>query len=137
MPLPLLLDAAAPRPALPRVGAAAPSASNELVRCALSGQNPQLTSLMHSQLFGLFDEGFADPLVALSRVVNMLTAPPPQANSEGEIAESQRSGSMLLFYWSTLSIRLCFGSFIVAILVGALNKVRSVARQQEVLLPIA
>ncbi len=49
MPLPLLLDAAAPRPALPRVGAAAPSASNELVRCALSGQNPQLTSLMHSQ----------------------------------------------------------------------------------------
>ena len=50
MPLPLLLDAAAPRPALPRVGAAAPSASNELVRCALSGQNPQLTSLMHSTL---------------------------------------------------------------------------------------
>ena len=31
--------------------------------------------------------------------------------------------TQLLFYWSTFVIRLCFGSFIVAILVGAFNKV--------------
>ena len=44
-----------------------------------------LTSLMHSQLFGLFDEGFSDPFVSLTRIINMLTAPPPQANTEGKI----------------------------------------------------
>ena len=139
-----------------------------------------LTSLMHSQLFGLFDDGFSDPFVSLSRVVNMLTAPPPAANTEGEKIESQEGGAevrlqtklkpslpgrplpalplksdqtrpnrpapplpsflcpslsphnglcfasltgQLLFYWSTVVIRLCFGSFIVAILVGAFNKV--------------
>jgi len=82
-----------------------------------------LTSLMHSQLFGLFDDGFSDPFVSLSRVVNMLTAPPPAANTEGEKIESQEGGAELLFYWSTVVIRLCFGSFIVAILVGAFNKV--------------
>ena len=82
-----------------------------------------LTSLMHSQLFGLFDEGFADFKVALSRVINMLTAPPPQENTEGANIQAQQSGAELLFYWSTVVIRLCFGSFIVAILVGAFNKV--------------
>ena len=82
-----------------------------------------LTSLMHSQLFGLFDEGFSDPFVSLTRIINMLTAPPPQSNTEGEIFESQERGAELLFYWSTFVIRLCFGSFIVAILVGAFNKV--------------
>ena len=75
------------------------------------------------QLFGLFDDGFADPMVSLSRIVNMLTAPPPQSNFEGTQMEAQRQGSELLFYWSTIVIRLCFGSFIVAILVGAFNKV--------------
>ena len=53
----------------------------------------------------------------------MLTAPPPQENTEGEEREAQAVGSELLFYWSTFVIRLCFGSFIVAILVGAFNKV--------------
>ena len=82
-----------------------------------------LTSLMHSQLFGLFDDGFSDPLIALSRITNMLTAPPPQENTEGDEIEAQAVGAELLFYWSTFVIRLCFGSFIVAILVGAFNKV--------------
>ena len=46
----------------------------------------------------------------------LLTAPPPQSNTEGAIMESQPEGAELLFYWSTFVIRLCFGSFIVAIL---------------------
>ena len=49
-----------------------------------------LTSLMHSQLLGLVDDGFADPYVSLTRVVNMLTAPPPQENTEGHIMRSQQ-----------------------------------------------
>lgn len=52
-----------------------------------------LTSLMHSQLFGLFDDGFSDPFVSLARIINMLTAPPPQANTEGEIFTAQEGGS--------------------------------------------
>jgi len=82
-----------------------------------------LTSLMHSQLLGLVDEGFSDPSISLTRIVNMLTAPPPKHNTEGEILVSQQSGATLLFFWSTFVIRLCFGSFIVAILVSAFNKV--------------
>ncbi len=82
-----------------------------------------LTSLMHSQLFGLFDDGYSDPFISLSRVVSMLTAPPIAANTEGVALQAQKSGAELLFYWSTFVIRLCFGSFIVAILVGAFNKV--------------
>ena len=73
--------------------------------------------------------GFSDAFVSLSRIVNMLTAPPPQANTEGAVFQSQESGAELLFYWSTFVIRLCFGSFIVAILVGAFNKV--VANEAE------
>ena len=42
---------------------------------------------------------------------------------KGEKIQSQEKGAELLFYWSTFVIRLCFGSFIVAILVGAFNKV--------------
>ena len=91
-----------------------------------------LTSLMHSQLFGLFDEGFSDPFVSLSRIVDMLTAPPPAANTEGAVIASQRQGAELLFYWSTFVIRLCFGSFIVAILVGAFNKVVTNEAQQRI-----
>lgn len=91
-----------------------------------------LTSLMYSQLFGLFDDGFSDPVVSLSRVVNMLTAPPPSTNTEGEELESQERGAELLFYWSTIIIRLCFGSFIVAILVGAWNKVINTEAQAEI-----
>jgi len=53
----------------------------------------------------------------------MLTAPPPADYTEGPFQDAQREGSELLFYWSTIVIRLCFGSFIVAILVGSLNKV--------------
>ena len=34
-----------------------------------------------------------------------------------------QAGAELLFYWSTFVIRLCFGSFIVAILVSAFNRV--------------
>ena len=83
-----------------------------------------LTSLMHSQLLGLVDEGFSNPAIALTRIVNMLTAPPPQENTEGDMLRSQHNGAQLLFYWSTIIIRLCFGSFIVAILVSAFNKVR-------------
>ena len=59
----------------------------------------------------------------------MLTAPPPRENTEGEILRSQHGGAELLFYWSTFVIRLCFGSFIVAILVSAFNKV--VANEAE------
>ena len=35
----------------------------------------------------------------------MLTAPPPQDNTEGTTFEAQRNGSELLFFWSTCVIR--------------------------------
>jgi len=82
-----------------------------------------LTAIMHSQSFGLFDEGFSDPFIALTRVVRLLTTPPPRSNAEGSEMEAVGAGSQLMYYWSTLVMRLCFGSFIVAILVGAYNKV--------------
>ena len=82
-----------------------------------------LTALMHSQLFGIFDEGFADPFIALTRVVRMLTSPPPPEATEGVDGDSSPVGSELMYYWGTVVMRLCFGSFVVAILVGAFNKV--------------
>ena len=82
-----------------------------------------LTAAMYAQLFGLFDEGFAHYSVAITRVVRMLTAPPEKGHSEGEEARAAGMGTELMYYWSTLVVRLCFGSFIVAILVGAFNKV--------------
>ena len=78
---------------------------------------------LSGQLFGLMDAGFADPFIALTRVVRMLTAPPPEQFSEGIDGTASPVGSELMYYWSTIVIRLCFGSFVVAILVGAFNKV--------------
>ena len=45
--------------------------------------------------------------------------------------ESQPAGSVLMYYWSTLTIRLAFGSFIVAILVGAFNKVMASEEEEK------
>jgi hypothetical protein len=42
-----------------------------------------LTAIMHAQMFGVFDAGYADLPVAVSRVVRMLFAPPPATISEG------------------------------------------------------
>ena len=113
-------------PALKRVVAVIDAATpNMIALVVVLAPLTALTSLMHSQLFGLFDEGFSDPFVSLTRIINMLTAPPPQQNTEGKIFQSQEKGAELLFYWSTFVIRLCFGSFIVAVLVSAFNKVVS------------
>uniref|UniRef100_A0A7S3ET47 Uncharacterized protein n=1 Tax=Haptolina ericina TaxID=156174 RepID=A0A7S3ET47_9EUKA len=71
----------------------------------------------------LGDQGFSDYTIAITRVVRMLTAPPPASDSEGPKARAAGMGTELMYYWSTLVVRLCFGSFIVAILVGAFNKV--------------
>ena len=90
-----------------------------------------LTAVMHSQIFGLFDEGFADPWVALTRVVRMLTAPPPKETIEGVDGQSAPVGAEVMYYWGTIVIRLCFGSFVVAILVSAFNKVSSALNQEE------
>lgn len=87
------------------------------------GPTTLLTVLMHGQLFGLFDDGFADPFIALTRVVRTLTAPPPEEFSEGLDGTASPVGSELMYYWNTLVFRLCFGSFVVAILVGAFNRV--------------
>ena len=110
-----------------------------------------LTALMHAQLFGLFNAGFSDFYVSITRVVRTLFAPPPPSITEDESQEASLPGSELMYYvstsgcdpnprpllqpadervfgsrfsqWGTLVIRLGFGSFIVAILVGAFNKV--------------
>ena len=47
-----------------------------------------LTALMHAQLYGLFDHGFADMSIAITRVVRTLFAPPPPEISEDESAEA-------------------------------------------------
>ena len=81
-------------PALRRIVAVLDEATpNILALILVLAPLTALTSLMHSQLFGLFDEGFSDPFVSLTRIINMLTAPPPQANTEGKIFESQEGGA--------------------------------------------
>lgn len=82
-----------------------------------------LTALMQGELFGIFDEGYADPSIALTRVVRLLTVPPPTNVVETANYAATPRASHLLYYWSTFVLRLAFGSFIVAILVGAFNKV--------------
>ena len=82
-----------------------------------------LTALMHGQAFGLFDDGFSDLATGISRMVRYLTAPPPDDYSEPESFRAMSQSDYLLYYWSTFIIRLAFGSFIVAILVGAYNQV--------------
>ena len=63
-----------------------------------------LTAIMHSQLFGIFDAGYADPWIALTRVVRMLTSPPPTTDTEGTEAEASPVGSELMYYWYVLGI---------------------------------
>ena len=82
-----------------------------------------LTAVMHNQLFGLFDDGFADVSTAITRVVRYLTAPPPATRVEPEAFQAIGLSDGLLYYWSTFTFRLAFGAFIVAILVGAFNRV--------------
>ena len=95
-----------------------------------------LTAVMHGQAFGLFDDGFADVPTGITRVVRYLTAPPPASRVEPENFEAIGPSDNLLYYWSTFTFRLAFGSFIVAILVGAFNNVvsREQARRQTTLL---
>ena len=88
-----------------------------------------LTAVMDGQLFGIFDAGYADPAIAVSRVLRILTAPPPAETVESATYGATAGASLLLYYWSTFVLRLAFGSFIVAILVGAFNKVA--ARDEE------
>ena len=65
----------------------------------------------------------AHPGVALSRVVRLLTAPPTSGGIEEANYAATAGASQLIYYWSTIVMRLAFGSFIVAIMVGAFNKV--------------
>jgi len=78
-----------------------------------------ITAAAQSQLFGPFDDGYADYATSVSRIVRVLTAPP---STEGPIFEHTNLGAQLMYYWSTFVLRLAFGSFLVAILVGAFNK---------------
>ena len=97
-----------------------------------------LTAVMQGQLFGAFDAGYADPWVALSRVIRMLTAPPAFGTIETEHYSATGGAAHLLYYWSTFVLRLAFGSIIVAILVGAFNKVlEREARRSDLALPPA
>ena len=89
-----------------------------------------LTALMHGQMFGLFDDGFADYPTAITRVVRYLTAPPPDSTNEPEPFLAIEASTFLLYFWSTFTMRLAYGSFIVAILVGAFNKV---IEQEEII----
>ena len=83
---------------------------------------------MYGQLFGVFDPGYSNYPVAITRIVRMLTAPPSRDGTEGSAAEATGMGTEVMYYWSTLVVRMCFGSFIVAILVGAFNKVCCLVR---------
>jgi hypothetical protein len=78
-----------------------------------------ITAAAQSQLFGPFDDGYADYATSVSRIVHHLTAPPP---TEGPVFEHTNIGAQIMYYWSTFVLRLAFGSFLVAILVGAFNK---------------
>ena len=78
-----------------------------------------ITAAAQSQLFGPFDDGYADYATSVSRIVRVLTAPP---STEGPIFEHTNFGAQIMYYWSTFVLRLAFGSFLVAILVGAFNK---------------
>ena len=61
----------------------------------------------------------------------MLTSPPPQETIEGVDGHSAPVGAEVMYYWGTIVIRLCFGSFVVAILVGAFNKVSGNLAEEE------
>ena len=52
-----------------------------------------------TQLFGLFDDGFADLHIAITRVVRMLTAPPPEDQTETEHYLTASVSSTLMYYW--------------------------------------
>ena len=77
-----------------------------------------LTALMYAQLYGLFDNGFSNIGIAITRVVRQLFVPPPREISEDESAEASIAGSELMYYWSTLVIRLGFGAWPVAVSSG-------------------
>ena len=95
-----------------------------------------LTTLMHNQIYGLFDDGFSDSWVAATRVARIITSPPPKENLEKEDALfANKQGTGVLYLWSTLVMRLCFGSFTTAILVGAFNKVAPSEGWQSPCLP--
>ena len=61
-------------------------------------------------------------------MVKMLTSSP--ALSQNHLDQSPIS-TTILFYWCTFFMRLVFGSFAVAVLVGAFNAVRGDIAKEE------
>ena len=55
-----------------------------------------ITAAAQSQLFGPFDDGYADYATSVSRIVRVLTAPP---STEGPIFEHTNLGAQLMYYW--------------------------------------
>jgi len=91
------------------------------VVAVLAGVSALVFALTYGQLFGVFDttlrlgdDGYAD-------MVKLLTAPPTLEDSHLRQTEW---GAFLLYYLATFVMRLVFGSFTVALLVGSFNQVK-------------
>lgn len=77
--------------------------------------------LIYGQLFGIFDPHLTMGTWGLARIFKMLTSPPPL-----EVIHVTQSpvGAITLYYWTTAVIRLTFGSFVIAVIVGSFNHTR-------------
>ena len=65
--------------------------------------------LIYGQLFGIFDPHLTAGTWGLARIFKMLTSPPPL--DPIHVTQSI-TGALVLYYWSTILIRLTFGSFV-------------------------
>ena len=63
-----------------------------------------ITAAAQSQLFGPFDDGYADYATSVSRIVRVLTAPP---STEGPIFEHTNLGAQLMYYWRARHAHKC------------------------------
>ena len=66
-----------------------------------------ITAAAQSQLFGPFDDGYADYATSVSRIVRVLTAPP---STEGPIFEHTNLGAQLMYYWRAQHAQSALGS---------------------------
>ena len=78
--------------------------------------------LIYGQLFGVFDSRLNAGTWGLARIFKMLTTPPPLESSH--VTQSV-TGALVLYYWTTFLIRLTFGSFVIAVIVGSFNTTRA------------
>ena len=74
------------------------------------------------QLFGVFDSRLNAGTWGLARIFKMLTSPPPLETSH---VTQSAAGALALYYWTTFLIRLTFGSFVIAVIVGSFNSTRA------------